>query len=540
VGQIGRTPLLMTTSSRLLAALLAVLAGLAWTPAALAAPIWSPAVSLIRCASAASPRVVFPQADPFHAGGPGAILWAGAPADCNPADAASGPGVGIAEFEPDRTLGPPQPLPASRAPRLSDLSAASATGDGRIVLAGSLGSPGSASGGLSEGLAGRPFTGALRLGGPSRPIAMTSSYRGDVGVASVDAGGRIELRLEPHGTPRFGPPVILTSGSSPVTGLAANIDYRGDAIVAWEAKGSIYVRVRAATGVLLPTRRVAASPPSGRLGVLISDDNRAIVAWESDQATTTSAYLAISLPGIHFGRPRLLERFVDPPGVRPAATGLELVRLAHEGVLVGWTGLMNGHLVIRSSPVSLAAVRPTTTVSDPDSDAMLSALATGPRDEVIALWTAAPRLAGRPDFYQQRILAARGSGQPSGMTKFDAPQVIAGPGPVATPEVAIDPVTDVAVAVWRNRGRNPGIDYAVRGTKSAASIAGRPADGRHGGRGGNGWVLVAEIALGGLGALAILVGAVRRRIRRNDERRRRWTIWMPSTTRPDPQVASDP
>src|SRR5206468_5334253 len=68
VGPIGRTPLLMTTSSRVLGALLPVLAGLAWIPAALAAPIWSPAVSLIRCASAASPRVVFPQADPFHAG----------------------------------------------------------------------------------------------------------------------------------------------------------------------------------------------------------------------------------------------------------------------------------------------------------------------------------------------------------------------------------------------------------------------------------------------------------------------------------------
>jgi len=428
-----------------------------------------------------------------------------------------------------------------RPPRLTDLSAATATGDGRLVLAGGIGSPATGTGGLSQGPAGGPFTPAARVAGGSSPIAVTSSYRGDIGVASVDAGGRIELRLEQHGTPAISRPILLTSGSSPITALAVNIDYRGDCIVAWAAKGAIYVRVRAITGVVLPAQRVAASPPSPRLSVLISDDNRAIVAWESDRTIvhrptaepTTSAYLDISLPGVHFGRPRLLERFVDPPGIRPPATGLELVRLAYEGVIVAWTGLMRGHLVVRTAPVSLSSVRPTTTVSDPDADAMLSALATGPRDEVIALWTAAPRVGARPDPTQQRILAARGASEPSGMTKFDGPQVIAGPGPVATPGVAIDPLTDVAVAVWRNRGRDPGIEYAVRGTTSATSIAGKPT-GRQGGRGdGKGVPTLVAILLAAVGGLGAAAWGLRRRILRNVARRRRWPITSPSITRSD-------
>ncbi len=524
---------------RLLAGVVAALAGgLCWaTPSALGQPVWSPTVSLVRCASVAAPRVVFPQADPFHASGQGAIVWSGAPADCNPADAKLGPGVGIAEFEPDHTLGAPIPLPATRGPRLTGLSAAVGSGDGRIVLTGSTGFPTGAAAGLTQGLSRGPFAPAVRLAGQS-PIAVTSSYRGDVAVASVDPTGMIELRLEVHGTPRLSSPIVLSRGGSPVTALAVNIDYRGDAIVAWAAKGAIYVRVRAVNGVVLPTQRVAASPASARLGVLISDDNRAIVGWESDQPagpgqpTMTSVHLAISVPGVHFGRPRLVERFVDPPGVRPSPTGLQLVRLAYEGVVMAWTGLTNGHLVVRSAQVSLSSVRPTATVSAPDADAMLSALATGPRDEVLALWTAAPRLGGQPDPSQQRVLAARGASAPTGITSFDAPQVVAGPGPVSTPSVAIDPVTDVAVAVWRTGGRNPGIDYAVRGTKSAASVAGRPA-----GRaptGGHGTGVFPAIALGALCALGLVVGGVRRRIRRKDDRLRRSPFWSPSASRHDP------
>jgi hypothetical protein len=507
-------------------------------------PSWSPAVSLVRCSSVAGPRVVFPAADPFHASGQGAIVWSGDPADCNPAAQPGGPGVGLAEFLPDHTLGAPQALPSTGAPGLAGLSGVTATGDGRIVLTGSVGSgaagaPG-ATGGLTQGLAGGPFSTPAAIGSARTAVAVTSSYRGDVGIASVSAGGKIELRLEPHGTPAVGPPIVLTSREAKVTALAVNLDYRGDAIVAWAEKGAIYVRVRAATGVLLSTQRVASSPPAPRLQALISDDNRAIVAWENDRsalgdpATTTSTYLDISVPGIHFTGPHLLERFVDPPGLVPPPSGLQLVRLAYEGVVVAWTGLQDQHFVIRSSPVSISSVRPTTTVSDPDADAMLDDLATGPRDEVIALWTAAPRSGGRPSPSAQRILSSRGVSEPSGVTRFDVPQLIAGPGPVATPRVAIDPVTDVAVAVWRNRGQNPGIDYAVRGSSASdTSIVGRPTTPRAAGPRGSAWPLLVIVALGVLLAAAAVLGGLRRRARRSDERRRRRLVNSLGLTRSD-------
>jgi hypothetical protein len=489
-----------------------LLGGLFAQPAAaVAQPAWSQAVSLVRCPLASGPRVVFPASDPFHASGQGAILWSGDPADCSQSDAGQA-GVGIAEFEPNHTLGAPVSLPVAGDPALSSLSAVTATGNGRIVLAGSLGAAAGETGGLSQGPAGGPFSVATGLGGPSTKVAVTSSYRGNVAIASVSSGGKVELRLEQNDAPSISPPIVLTSQDATVTALTVNQDYRGDTIVAWAEKGEIFARVRASTGVVLPTQRVASSPPAPRLEALISDDNRAIIAWESDRrsaggaTTTTSAYLDISGVGVHFFGPHLLERFVDPAGLVAPSSGLQLVRLAYEGVVVAWTGLSEGHFVIRVAPVSVSSMRPTTTISDPSSDAMLSTLGTGPDDEALALWTTAPRVAGRPDPSQERILSARGVSEPSGVAKFEAPELVTGPGPLGAPALGIDPVTDVAVAVWRNVGRNPGIDYAVRGSAaSETSIAGKPGTpqpARRSGRSGPSSVL---LVIGGVLVLVVVM-----------------------------------
>jgi hypothetical protein len=506
-----------------------LLAGLgaagAWSTVASAAqPSWSQTVALVRCASVGSPHVVFPAADPFHASGQGAILWSGNPADCSPAEAAAGAAVGIAPFEPDHTLGAPQPLPAAAAPALTELNAVTSTGNGRIVLAGGIGPTAGAAGGLSQGPASGPFTIAARLGGPSSPVAVTSSYLGDVAIASVSTGNRVELRLERRDAPRFGPPIVLSSRPAAISALAVNLDYRGDAVVAWAAKGAIFVRVRASTGVLLPIQRVASSPLAPRLETLISDDNRAIVAWESDRTAVgsatriTSTYLDISVPGIHFTGPRLLERFVDPPGFAPPATGLQLVRLAYEGVIVGWTGLLDGHFVVRTAPVSVTARRPTTTVSDPNSDAMLADMATGPKGEVIALWTTAPRT-GNPAQAAARILSARGVSEASGVTRFDPPQVVSGPGDLLAPRVAIDPVTDVAVAAWREGDTNPGIDYAVReGSAAQAATAGAPGTAKGALRGGRSGLPALPLGLAAVLGLGLILVELRRRTRASARR----------------------
>ena len=509
-----------------LGALLATLGAAVTSSSAASAaqPTWSPTVSLVRCASVGDPHVVFPAADPFHASGQGAILWSGDPADCNPAEAAAGAAVGIAPFEPDHTLGAPRPLPVAAAPALTDLGGVTTTGDGRIVIAGGIGAAASGDG-VSQGPASGPFTTATSVGGASSPVAVTSSYLGDVGIASVSKGNRVELRLERRDAPGFGPPVVLSSRPAAISALAVNLDYRGDAVVAWAAKGAIYVRVRASTGVLLPIQRVASSPPAPRLGALISDDNRAIVAWESDRATvgngaaTTSTYEDISVPGIHFTGPRLIERFVDPPGLVPPAGGLQLVRLAYEGVVMAWTGLMDGHFVVRTAAVSVTSRRPTTTVSDPNADAMLDGLATGPKGEVIAIWTTAPRAGGKPAPLTERILSARGASQASGVTRFDSPQLVAGPGELLAPWVAIDPVTDVAVAAWRDGGTNPGIDYAVRqGSAPPAAIAGAPVSPKRAHRGGSGVLAAVTIFVVALLGLGLAAAALTRRARARHRR----------------------
>jgi hypothetical protein len=156
---------------------------------------------------------------------------------------------------------------------------------------------------------------------------------------------------------------------------------------------------------------------------------------------------------------------------------------------------------------------------------MLADVATGPRNELMALWTSAPRSAGERGQAQQEILSARGTSAPSGVASFDSPQLVASAGPISTPTIAIDPVSDLAVAVWRRLGGSPGIDYAVRGLGSSdrsipggrtAPRASRPVT--SGDESAGTVAVVALVALLGFGV--ILVGA-RGRARAREERRAR-------------------
>ena len=64
----------------------------------------------------------------------------------------------------------------------------------------------------------------------------------------------------------------------------------------------------------------SASPPPRRgaqIAALLSDDNRAILAWAETRAGVTRVYAELSAPDVRFGAPRLLERFADPGGMAP-------------------------------------------------------------------------------------------------------------------------------------------------------------------------------------------------------------------------------
>ncbi len=479
-------------------AVLAALTVAATSPATASAGRWTQPTTLTACPSAAAPRVVFPSADPRTPSGAGAVLWSG---DCA-AGAPAASGVGLATVAADDTVGPAGALPQAISPAtpLDGLAATAGTGDGRVLVAAGVGpSPGQL--GILEGRSGSSFGATVGLRAQPAPVATATSYVGDVAVASVRVGtGRVILRIQRHDSPGLTPPSLISGRSAPVTALAVGLDYRGDAMVVWAQRGWILRRVLRSDGRLLTIERVAPSPPAPHLQALISDDNRGIVAWTTDTlvggAPTTSVYLDVSLRGVHFGgAARLLERFPDPPGVRLADGSMRLVRLANEGVMMAWTGMSGGHLVIRAASVSLATPRPATLVSDAGSDAVLADLATGPHSEAMALWTSAPRSRAGFDAAREQLIAARGVVEAPGLADFSAPEPIAGPQSLATPSAAFDPSTDTAVAVWSDGGH--GIVAATRGPAAAAT-----APGAHGSTGWRAWGIAAS------GLVALLCAGV--------------------------------
>ena len=464
-----------------------------------AANPWSSPVALPGCGSIGPPLVAFPSAAPTLRSGTGAILWQGNAGACTSA-------LVLAPLSTDDLARSPRVLhTSSGAPvGLSGSLVSATTGRGRIVVAGDVGT-------VTEGEAGGAFARPQSLGG-GPPLAAASSYLGDVALASVvhthsGASAAITLRIQRHSSDQLIAPRTIHAVGRRISALAVTLDYRGDVLVAWQARMSIYATVLHASGKLDAVQRVGASGPNAQLQALVSDDGRGIVAWASTRHASTSIYLNISAPALRFGPPLRLETFRPPAGVRLTAGSLRLTRLATESVIMAWTGMSDRHLAVRITPVLLGGPRPPATVSDPHTDAVLADLQPGPDGEVLALWTAGARRAR-----SAQIVAARGFVARGGHAAFRPSETIAIATASADPSVAIDPGNDRALVAWRGsapdhavlfsaRMPGPGMPYKPR--RLARAPAQAPAGHRN-------WLLAVVAALA-LAAAAALVYLRRRR-----------------------------
>jgi hypothetical protein len=434
---------------------------------------WSQPTVLSACSSAGAPAILFPSDTPRHATGPGAIVWSSdshCPGGASARISAIAPGgdapgdAAVPRTAAGRTLGLIGPVAAAAAPH------------GRILLAGPAGPEARPAGGLllGEGPAGGPFSTSRPTRGPARPLALTTAYLGDVALASpsgsssgvgsagADAGA-IELRIHRFYTSSFLAPASVTPSRS-VQGLTLAMDYRSDALAVWERSGAIYARDMPSSGrSTLPVQRIASAAPGARIAALLSDDDRAILAWSDTSAGITSVYAELSGVDVRFGAPRLLERFADPSGMAPPSGSPCLVRLLSESVMLAWTGAESGHWVVRTAAVDLNGVRTISTISVPGRNALLADLAPGPAGEAYALWTEPPSSASGLDLNDQALYAARGIDAYPGRTIFGAPEQIVAPGSSgATGEAAVgvDPDSDRAIAAWRTSGG--AIDYSLQ------------------------------------------------------------------------------
>ena len=135
--------------------------------------------------------------------------------------------------------------------------------------------------------------------------------------------------------------------------------------------------------------------------------------------------------------------------------------MSSESVMLAWAGSAAGHWVVRTAPVDLNGVGAVSTIAASGGDALLAALAPGPDDDALVLWTEPlPTAAGPPDMQRQAIFAARGSDAYPGQTVFGEPEELAPPAPVIDATVALDPDSDRAVAVWQ--GEAATIEYSIR------------------------------------------------------------------------------
>lgn len=473
----------------------AVCAALVWVLCAvpLARAGWSAPASPPGCAAALAtpePLVVFPSAGPLVRSGPGALLWT-APRGCSTRDV----GVGGAAETLDATLG------------ADDLP-----GPGRALVP--------AAGGLATvtAAAGTAAGDVLTVGASG--AAAVSGYLGDAVLASPvrspRGGWELAVRAQRHYSSVLGRPRLVPAGAGPVTAVAAALDYRAETLLVWAARGSVYACELPAAGPAGPVRRLGPAGADPELGALLSDDGHAIVVWRSFAAAPTEGFgsssaarvggasastvggggasrvggagasttIELSLfqtgPGttLEPGSLRQVERFSDPPGFPLSPGSLRLIRLSSEAVMLAWTGLFDGHYVVRASPVSLrrgawAPVTISPATAARGDDAVLADLVPGPAAEALALWRTGPRLrSGAPNPRRQAILAARGHYAGRGEVAFEVPEPIAPPGPNGPPTAAFDPPTGRALAAWVTLagGAGPGrLAYALRAAGSAST-----------------------------------------------------------------------
>jgi hypothetical protein len=444
-----------------LATLALALLAPAAAPAAWPSP-WSAPARLGSCASSGAARAVFPHSAPSEASGSGAIVWSAARSCPQGAGTlVSRLGSGDLPSQPSYARAPSGRRLSLRAP----LAIAPAP-HGQIAIAGS-GDADGAAGTLVQGTASGPFSLLGSIDGLAQAGTLATGYLGDLAAVSPPASSAgtvgLSLSVERFFAHTLSPTVKLAPAAhGAIEAPTVSLDYRSDAILAWAQGGALYASEKPASGRALGAQRLAGVGRSPHVSALISDDHRAIVAWAQERAGVSSVYVDQSADGVRFDSPpQLLERFVDPGGVRYPSRSPLLVRLSSESVMLAWSGAAGGHWVVRAAAIDQNGVGAPSTISSPQGDALLSDLQPGPDGEAIALWSEPQRVTnGTLDLSDQAIVAARGYDSYPTQTIFSAPEQIAPPGPGEEATLAIDPASDRALALWR--GAAGVIEYSIR------------------------------------------------------------------------------
>jgi hypothetical protein len=305
--------------------------------------------------------------------------------------------------------------------------------------------------GTTSGRFASPTTIAAFAPGRGAPV-LAGNARGQLAVSYVQslAGGRRSVTLverRPGG--RFGRPGIVAGRGQANTATVA-VGPGGGLVVAWERDGQVFARVRPAGGHLGP---IAGLGPAVRgqttLRAAIGSAGAVWVAWSAQLLTEGGGNGPLEVRVAvrparagAFGRAVRLDAYgrrasIEDTGVRlsldPAGTGF-----------LAWTGFDGTSFRARLASLDAAggSLR-MTTLSTPGYDAVVGALATGPRPgTALAVWS---RLDAVGELGTQ-ILA--GLVTPTG---YPGEEPVSDADRARLPAAAFDPVSGAPTVAWTQR-----------------------------------------------------------------------------------------
>jgi hypothetical protein len=282
-------------------------------------------------------------------------------------------------------------------------------------------------------------------------VAWTAERSPFLRVAERSAGGR------------FAPLRELAVGRT----AAVAINARGDRLFAWPAGTRVGVRIRRAEGSWSRTRRIGRLPADGnrRLSALVAADGRMLVTWGRDRG---NCGVAVG-DGRGSWRTKSLERRCGPAAVGPREAPVLPLADSRGALYVAWThGTRQANSVTlarvgRSGPVSRGVV-------SRQRGAILDDVAAGPDGDIAVTWAAV--LSKENPLLTATYAALRRTGGAFAVQRLSPPTLFVARGS----RVAFHPLTgQVVVAIPFVVGRALAVGSAIspRATRVAARRSAR-------------------------------------------------------------------
>src|SRR3954469_15860577 len=315
--------------------------------------------------------------------------------------------------------------------------------------------------GLVFGDAGEKLT-DVRFRGPTDRAgvgeALAGNARGDVaatfGVCANAACVHRRLYL-----------IVRRAGASPLPAIrldnvavgqisAVAINARGDAVVAWQANGGVFARMRTAGGTLYRTERLGnPGEPVRAISTVITVRRAAAVAWEAqdvvegDPSSPATVAATFKAPGARH-RFHSAQRLATVPtlttGHYVSGRGGEAVFGRGGRITAAWTAFENGRFVVRAAGLSGFRFAGAQTLSDPAVDSILQDVEAGPNSEAAVLWETG--VAGHDQGVGPGTVAA--ALRPPGAAAFGPPETIAVAGAPEGATLRFDPPRGGAAVAW--------------------------------------------------------------------------------------------